>query len=219
MNNKNNKKEKNIAILAVILIVFVAIVFSKITGNYIAEKALLIYPNRGDFIVVFSSNPTKLETNLVAGYPVNNMNTYGVISNNKNPKITNLSAKLTKPGDYVTYNFYIMNLGNYDAYLTDIIYNFFEGTDSFKKCSSNNITDVDLKNACDSIELEVKINDGFKNVTVNNTEGINNHILRKRTSEPISVTIKYLNNGYEINSPLDIKFSDIDIYYKLVNKK
>lgn len=219
MTKEQRKKERNIVIILVTLVVFVAVVFSKITSNYIVEKSLLIYPNRGQFIVVFSSSPTKLETNLISGYPVENMNSYGLINNKDHPRITNLSAKLVSPGDYVTYNFHIMNLGNYDAYLTDIIYNYFDGTSSFKRCKSDYLSSEELDNICDSIELEVKINSHFNHVTVNSTTGINNHILRKRTSEPISVTIRYKDNGYEAHMPIKVDFSSIDIYYKQVDKK
>ena len=219
MSKEEKKKErKNIAIF-VFLIVFMAIIFAMITGNYIVEKSLLINPNKGEFVVVFSSSPTRLETNYVVGYPMNHMNSSGIINNIGHPRITNLSAKLEKPGDYVTYNFYIMNLGNYDAYLTDIIYNYFEGTTSFKSCSSHSLSSEDVNSICNSISLQVNINNGYRRVTTTNTTGVNNHILRKRTSEPISVTIKYSENGIEANGPINVNFSDIDIYYKLVDKK
>ena len=219
MSKKDQKKERRIIIFLVFLIVFIAIVFSKITGDYIVEKTLLINPNRGEFVVVFSSSPTRLETNPVIGYPLERMNSYGFINNFGHPRITNLSAKLKKPGDYVTYNFYIMNLGNYDAYLTDIIYNYFEGTTSFKSCSSPYLSAEEIGSICDSINLQVNINNGFKLVTTTGTTGVQNHLLRKRTSEPISITIRYLENGVEANAPINVNFSDIDIFYKLVDKK
>ena len=71
-----------------------------------------------------------------------------------------MKGSFTAPGQYVELIVYIVNEGAYDAYLNDIIFNNYDGTDSFVYCSipdGSDATQSLVDAACDDFSVTVDI--------------------------------------------------------------
>lgn len=119
-------------------------------------------------------------------------------------KLTGLNATLVTPGDYVTYTFYAVNPGPYNAFLNSI--NFLAG----KTCTAGlGTTNSLVQAACDGISVSVYI-DGFG---YKETTALTGHRLAKNSSEEILVTLKYDSNAVRADGPFTVSFGNISLEY------
>ena len=172
------------------------------TGLNILSSAY-VNPNSEDFSIVFSSESNRLSLTGVQYEKNNNHIDVGtpVIDNTstESPTISGLTANFIDPGDSVTYTFYTLNNGEYDAYLTKLIFDKLNDN-SIKKCTAGDGTSSDLVNkACSGIEMYVNIEN--INEPMYFTTNINNHILRKGASEEVQVTIRYKSGSDRADGP------------------
>jgi len=114
-------------------------------------------------------------------------------------------------GQKVSYNFYVRNAGEYMAYLNSITYHKVANFNSSKICLTNDgKTNDQIKKACESIIVTVKIADIETSKTLLN---IKNRNIRPMTSQPIEVTIEYLEGGFNPKQEFQVLFGDITLYY------
>ena len=188
------------------------------TGLNILSSAY-VNPNSEDFSIVFSSESNRLSLTGVQYEKNNNHIDVGtpVIDNTstESPTISGLTANFIDPGDSVTYTFYTLNNGEYDAYLTKLIFDKLNDN-SIKKCTAGDGTSSDLVNkACSGIEMYVNIEN--INEPMYFTTNINNHILRKGASEEVQVTIRYKSGSDRADGPFSVSFGDIKLIYATVD--
>ena len=82
-------------------------------------------------------------------FEVSDTNTSGNVSaiiNDDGVSVSGLTAKLSKPGDYVRFHGIIENIGEYDAYFVEAKLNNLEGTDSGRRCEPIGDNGVSLEN-------------------------------------------------------------------------
>ena len=175
----------------------------------IASRAS-VTPNSSDFSVVFSSNGTEYKTDPVVGTKSNEAITLenGIIDNTTNPTITNLHATFTNPGQSATYTFYVHNNGQYLAHLNSIT------LVGRKSCTPEDKTYVtQAAVACNDVTVTVDI--GSLSVT-ETTQDIQNETLAVGEFKQVTVTIAYASNATEIDTPIDMLFPNISLYYSTV---
>ena len=175
----------------------------------IASRAS-VTPNSSDFSVVFSSNGTEYKTDPVVGTKSNEAITLenGIIDNTTNPTITNLHATFTNPGQSATYTFYVHNNGQYLAHLNSIT------LVGRKSCTPEDKTYVtQAAEACNDVTVTVDI--GSLSVT-ETTQDIQNETLAVGEFKQVTVTIAYASNATEIDTPIDMLFPNISLYYSTV---
>ena len=183
-----------------------------------------VTPDLSDFSVSFTNTEGMVDdnTNVV---PTNSSNlmtsTNGVINNsyNNGPSLSGISTNFTAPGQYVTYSLYVYNNGEYDAYLTDLIYSNVSNQNSNKICTpgrdSNNIltNDTYVALACNGISINVYVDD----VLIQPGELANTHILAKGDSEEVTIVIDYASGSQVADGPFSVSFGDISLIYSTVN--
>jgi hypothetical protein len=134
------------------------------------------------------------------------------IDNTGDPTISNLNATFNAPGQKAVYSFYAYNSGELDAYLKSIVYANANGQTSNKVCTAGQgTTDALVQKACDGIVVKVKV--GNEAETTSGLASITNHQLLKSASEPVTVTIEYLENSAVADGDFTVSFGDISLNY------
>jgi len=215
MTRNNRAKMVTIAVLLV-AIVGLGIGFSAFSSSLFISSSVDVAPDASTFKVVFSSSNSSVSTTAVkpTANPTTLEATSATINNTDNPTISNLNAKFTKPGQSVIYEFYAANIGEYDAYLTDITFSNAEGANAFKTCTAGTGTNADLVSAaCNAISVEVKVAEEDSKST---TGSYSNHLLSKGLYEKVTVTLKYEIGGAVADGDFSVKFGDITLKYSSV---
>ena len=141
-------------------------------------------------------------------------------SNKKAPKLTNLKATFTAPGQSVSYTFYVYNEMEYQAFLKTITFD----TSKFA-CTPGTGTDSTTATAvCNSITLSISVNStASANITGNGSTVKNEftastaHSLAAETAEEVVVTIAYPTGAPETNGDVTVRLSDILLNYSSTN--
>ena len=137
-----------ILIMTLVSVLGLTIAFAAFSSTLTISSSANVTPELGEFKVVFSSKSDSLSTtgvtvtktgNATAGTPT--------IDNSGNPTISGISANFTSPGEKVEYTFYARNAGNYDAYLSSVVFNNIKGKTSFKECVAGTGTTSSLVSA------------------------------------------------------------------------
>lgn len=128
--------------------------------------------------------------------------------------ITGLSVLFSNPGDYVYYDFDIVNNGNIDAKISDI------STSSFgAKCVSSSSNEEDEKNVCDNIRMTltyaeastVAVSD--KTISLNSTLEKGN-VLNSKKKIRVRFKIYYAENDNNVSSSVSVTNLNAYILYE-----
>ena len=208
------EKRRKIQILSIVSLVLaivgMSIGFAAFSVTLNISSSASVTPNSDSFSVKFSKEKDSLVVDDVLpsskteGITAGN----GVIDNNYNPMITNLSANFTSPGQYVEYTIYARNEGEYTAYLNNI--NFIGN----KICVGELGTSNDMvQSACDDINITAIIGEN----TYSETSPISNHPLAIGAGEEIKVRLEYSENGTYVDGNVSIVFPDIALVYSTID--
>ena len=146
-------------------------------------------------------------------------------TNKKAPKITNLSATFTAPGQSVTYNFFAYNEMSYQTFLRTITFD-----TSKYECSPDPGTDsTTATNVCKAITVSVSVGTtgsvataniaGDGSVTKNQFSAPANtpHTLGATSGEPVSVVISYPSGAAQTNGSVSVTLPDVQVGYSSVS--
>ena len=210
-----NTRKSQIRTLAILLLAVVGLTmgFAAFTSSLRIKTRLSVNPNKGTFNVKFSKVANTLnEDNVIPTKSSDIFEAFeGEIDNSGIPTISELGGEFTQPGESITYEFYAINMGEYKAYLTDVIFGNVDGEDSNKVCTSLDGThqsDVDV--ACDNISIKVTVGSDILTTSRSNLVG---HNLNPNGSEKIVVEIKYASGGILPEVPFSVEFGDISMIY------
>ena len=208
MRYRRNNNVTLLLIMALVGVLGTTIAFAAFSSTLTIKGEANVTPISSTFGVKFSSNSTKLETNNIT--PTGN-GSAAIINNDGNPTIKNLNASFTSPGEKVVYKFYVLNTGEYDAYLSSVVYNNAPNSSTFKYCDIPTGTDTSLANsACSSIKVTTQIDTlSYTDTTLN----ITGHVLKKGASEVVTVTIEYPSGSSMADGPFSIRFGNIYLTY------
>ena len=208
---EHNRKHKLLMIIALVVgIASLSIGFAAFSATLNISSSASVTPNSDSFSVKFSTNKNSLVVDEVVPSSISSGITAsnGIIKNNYNPTITNLSANFNNPGQYVEYTFYARNEGEYTAYLNNI--NFIGN----KTCTGDTeTTDSLVQSACDDITITAVIGE----TTYSETTPITGHALTSSTGEQIKVRLEYDINGDYVDGDFSIIFPDITLVYSTID--
>ncbi|MBQ9072033.1 MAG: hypothetical protein IJY25_02635 [Bacilli bacterium] len=208
-----DRNKRLIIVIALISVVSITIGFAAVSSSLLIKTGLSVDPNANAFSVVFSTSSTEAvegtvepvvvpDTLEAAAATITNDGTF--------PTISGIDVVFTEPGQSVTYSFYALNNGKYDAYLTSIVLQSLT-SGAFKKCiPGEGATTESVNNACNSID--VKVTAGNLEVT-STTLGIENHQLLIGASEVVTITIEYREDGSTADGPVEVNFGNIYLTY------
>ena len=120
--------------------------YSTFYSNLIISPFAIVKPNFSTFSVVFSNSSDTTDTSPVVPTMSGAQATNAKINNTGNPTISRMNVVFSEPGQSVTYTFYVRNVGEYTAFLNNVIFDNSSAGDNFKVCSSiegTNQTEVD----------------------------------------------------------------------------
>lgn len=218
------EKQKGTNIIAlvalVVAVVGVTLGFAAFSNTLEITSSATVTPNESTFNIDFSTVSDSIST---TGMTINASDGAGgdaTITNNSDTtaSLTNLTTTFSNIGQTVTYNFYALNTGEYDAWLKAINFDNAEGKDSFISCEANGGTNAEMvANACETIDVTVKV--GADNaVSTTTTFDVSTHELKVGNSEPIVVTVSYAGDSNKLNSaradgPFTVKIGKISLNY------
>ena len=237
---KNRSSKIMLIAFLLLAVIGVSAGFAAFSNNLTISSKAKVRPNNNMYIY-FASQNTKVNGKIVAD-PVSATPTqYDVVegvqtehtatidntyASEQSPKITDLRADFTEPGQQVTYSFYVYNAWEYDAYLKNITIEDTKTCTAKEGALSDNATtraqqEERIANACQGISISIKVgNDSAVSTTTTN---INNHVLKADGSnggtgfEPVVVTISYAEGSSVSDTDFDVVFGDITLNYSSQN--
>lgn len=137
--------------------------------------------------------------------------------------VENIHAIFTKPGQTVTYTFYVYNNSAFTAYLNGIAFQDIAGSSPAvkKQCSPKTGTGVNgasngLDDACNDISISISV-DGFStSETKTGSQITSGKSIATKNAKTVVVTVTYANNGHEVDGDFDVEFGDIKLDYSSV---
>ena len=208
---EHNRKQKLLMIIALVAgIASLSVGFAAFSTTLKISSSASVSPSSDTFSVLFSTSADSLVVEEIV--PTTNANnivtTNAIIDNSSNPTISNISATFTNPGQYVVYNFYVKNMGEYTAYLNNI--NFI----GEKTCiAAEGTTESLVRSACDYINLFVMIDEQVYSASTN-VMGIN---IQKQASKPVKVVLEYADVGTSVDGPFSITLPKVSLECTTLN--
>ena len=221
---ENEKNTRLISLVALVAAVAsLAVGFSAYTRDLVIKPSADVTIDSDEFKVVFSKESNKVDTSNITA---NENSEEATINNNGlKPTISNLSAHFTKPGQKVTYEFYVINSGAIDAYLRNITFNNIATEEVKKKCKAaeteNAAKDTEkINSACNGIKLTVTVDNEITatdNFTVQTEKKIDKYTGSNYSSHPVKVEIEYEENATVPDGDFKVEFGDIKLTYSSTN--
>lgn len=227
MSMEKEKNSKFIIITSLILaVVGLSLGLAAFSSTLKISSLAYVSPSSDNFKIYLSNNTTSIPESSEAITDV--ISTSGAtagtaslinpsIDGNYAPSVTGIHADFTAPGQMVTYTFYVLNKGKYDAYLNSITFENVKGKSSPKICTAiDNSTDSNsVSAACEDISINIKVGESLP--TAGSIPTISNHQLQQSLYEKIVVTVSYASDGVEAKGPFDVAFGDIKLVYGTID--
>ena len=219
------ESEKNTRLIALVALVAgvgaLSVGFSAYTRNLVISPSAEVTLDNDVFKVVFSKQSDSVDDSEITAN-VNDDGSSGesakIDNSGVRPKISNLKAKFTKPGQKVTYEFYAVNSGELDAYLRNITFKNTVSNLSTKECKpteEGNPATEDLTSICDSITLTVTVANDITTTetkTIEEEKKIDKHSTTY-SSHPIKIEIEYPKEAEVPDGDFTVEFGDIELKY------
>lgn len=220
MITRYRRKRKYMLFVLMLGVLTMSIGFSAFSSELVIASSASVKPDSSAFRVVFSSSGTQLLTNKITGTATGNAKAGSATIENggDTPRISDLTATFTGPGETVKYEFYVYNSGAYVAYLRDIVFKNVDGESSSKVCTaidSSSVTDSLMQSACNDIRVSIDV--GSTTSVLGTTNNIRGRSLNKGVYEKVVVTISYINNENRADGDFKVEFGDIGLTYSTVD--
>ncbi len=237
---ERDRSGKIIAIVALLVgVAGLTLGFAAFSNTLTIQSKATVTPDDSVFNVAFSNEnavnkvavttggvvPTKSpSTNAPAGFTAS---TATIANDNQGgPLVSDIDVTFTEPGQSVVYEFYVKNIGELDAFLTNINMANASGGSSFKKCAKVTegktedeiATDSLVDAACEEISLTFKLN----NVQYTSSTAraafttATQHDLSPTDSQLVQITVAYAANAPQADGDFTVSFGDIQLQYKSV---
>ena len=151
MQNTRRGKGKVFILLGVLLAVAgLTLGFAAFSNTLTIKSSATVTPSSDTFKVVFSSSDSELKTDEIVpsvcvgggsscsetGTIEDLTATNAVINNSGNPTLSGIQVNFTEPNQNADYPFYVVNIGEYDAYLNEVKINNVSGKNSPIVCTA-----------------------------------------------------------------------------------
>lgn len=212
-----SERKKRVMIMSILMgaVLLISVGFAAFSSILKIESTATYTADSDVFKIKFS----KVSDSIVDGTnnlvnPISGNGDGAIITNDGIPKISDLHANFTNPGQSVVYEFYAVNGTPYDAYLTLINYlNIGNGLGTKECVGSDGATESLVNKVCERITVKVEVG----STTATQTTTVDNHKLSKGTSEKIRVTIEY--TGQPIDGSMEVTFGDISLIYSTADEQ
>lgn len=206
-----DNKSKVIAIIALVIAVTgLSIGFAMYSSVLTINTNAMLTPDSKDFKVEFQEGTAVSPTGAASVTLSSNSDNQVVVSD--------VVAKISKPGDVVTILVPIKNTGNYDAYLKSV--NFTPATGD--KCTPlvaqedlSSVSSTNVNAVCDDISMKILVGSlSFTSSTVLTSE----HKLLRGKSEMCAIIITYDSNSTVVaQNDMKINFGKIELNFSSSN--
>ncbi len=220
---KNIKNKKIIVVLLLLSIMCLSIGFALFSSTLNINSEATVTPDASGFNVSFSTSSSELINGQIE--PTSNDNELTLNSSSASisedgKTISNLNVYFTEPGQNVDYNFYLLNVGQYDAYLRSAQMHNANGYSSPIVCIPEEGTTDDLvQKACKAMSVEIT---GIAVTNIKFSPNFifsyqNNNAILKNSFIPVTVKVSYNSNGVRADGPFTVKFGNISIGFSSVS--
>lgn len=216
------EKQRQIKILSIVALLLaisgMTLGFAAFSSTLNISSSASVSPDSSTFSVEFFESMTSGYKTHNGGYSggVLPMTMKGATASTaivEGTSLSNVNVQFTMPGQSARYDFYVGNVGEYDAYLTDIIYGNVSSYNMSKVCTPGEGATASLvASACDSINISITVGD----VSVDETSSNINDLLMIGDMKEVSLNIFYDENGALADGPFSIQFGDISFVYSTV---
>ena len=224
---EKDRKTKIIAIAALLVGTFaLTIGFAAFASNLSIQSGAEFTPNENDFKVNFSTDEDSVVVDVVSAVASGVAGAVGTEASIENgvttSSISNLNATFTDPGQKITYSFYAVNAGKYEAFLNAISFANATNGNSYKKCTPGTDTNAALvESACENISLKVTVGSLEATPSTTGIDDIDNHSLQPTgnsgNGESVIVEIEYAANAARPDGDFTVSFGDVTLTYEAVD--
>ena len=209
----SRKRQLITILLLVMVIASLSVGFAAFSASLTISSSASVTPDSNSFKVYFSKVDGEVDDSPVEPSFVSDgviATSSAVINNSSFPTLSNVNATFSAPGQYVEYSLYVLNRGEYTAYLNGI--NFFGD----KVCTYDDGREDDFPDdVCDSLQIYVDY-DGSRFYDEND---LKDYALKKNESVKISVGIGYDSDGAVSSHAFSVKFPDVVLVFSTVNQE
>ena len=217
MRNKNSK----LFIIGILCILLcgITIGFAAFSNTLTISSKADVSPNPDDFKVEFSTDDTDVLENEVVPIVNGGAIASNAIINNDvdSPTLSNLHISFSEPGQSVTYQFYMINSGDYDAFLNRVVTsNATNDSSAYKVCTAIDGTNQSaVDEVCD--DIVISITDSLGKSYTQGDFYVDNYKVEKGSSVLVTVTINYnVSNDYN-DGDFIVRFGDISFEFNSVD--
>lgn len=207
---KNNKNKIFIIIALCIAISGLTIGFAAFSKVLTISSSADVDPNPENFSVEFSSSEGNVVVDDIVPTTTGDVEASNAIINNEDtPTISNLNISFTEPGQSVNYQFYVINTGDYDAYLNKIFTSNAVNSTSYKVCKPlPGTTQESVDEVCDAISVTITANSGLS-YTLSNQEMVNSSKFLRGSSTLFNLTVNYDSSAKEADGDFIVEFGEV----------
>ena len=200
----NNRYSKYVAIIALLIsVVGVSLGFAAYSNTVqIKARADVDYANPNYQGGVLSTDPDDVEEGTVT--PTTTGGATADPANLTETGIENIHVYFTDTNQSATYSFYGINKSAWVSYLNSVTF-------GSKTCTPGTGTNADyVAEACNDIIMTISVSsDSYPETEAD----ISGHELASGNSEPIAVTIEYLDGGNVADGPFEVNFGTSSLVY------
>ena len=215
MRRSSRDRKKLVIFMLMFSIASLSIGFAAFSTTLNISSSASVNPNSNSFSVKLSSKQDSIVDGKVKGIqgPSVSSLTDAIISNNTlNSTISNLSATFTG-GGYAGYNVYIINTGEYTAYLNSINFN------GDKVCEAvGDTTPALVDQACENIHLSVMLKEGNRDEWYEESTQFSNKPIYKGEVMPLYIQIAYTFGGFMADGDYSVTLPEISLVFSTIDQ-
>ena len=215
MRRSSRDRKKLVIFMLMFSIASLSIGFAAFSTTLNISSRASVNPNSNSFGVKLSSKLDSIVDGKVKGIQGPNVSslTDAIISNNTlNSTISNLSATFTG-GGYAGYNVYIINTGEYTAYLNSINFN------GDKVCEAvGDTTQALVDQACENVHLSVALQEGNQDKYYNESTQFSNKPIYKGEVMPLYIQISYTFEGFMADGDYSVTLPEISLVFSTIDQ-
>lgn len=215
---EKGRRSKSLLILGLsVLLLGTTLGFAAFSSNLSISSNAMVTPNEADFKLLVSGSETDSNVNVVSPEVVGGAIAEDItIINEKGSSSTSINVNFTEPGQSVTYQFYLHNVGKYDAFLKSIIFKNVVDSNSKKICNvaENSEATLELVNkACEYIEISADLNNGSRFLNFKDDMIFETLKLVKGNVSSGKINILYPEGSAVADGEFNVQFGDIELNY------
>ena len=207
---EKDRSSKVIAIVALLVAaVGLSVGFAAFTATLTINPSATVKGDENQFKVQFSTETTTHTTGSVTGQKDGDQEPTDVNFTAEDAEldettVSNLKATFTKPGQNVTYTFYVRNDGQIPAYLNKINFSKAE-----PQCTSETATKELVDAACKKVKMELKYDSQAYSET---STGINS-LLEVNSNKTVTVKLSIEDGATAVDGDFEVDFGSITFDY------